>query len=128
MDAPATTTAAGAKAELRGANIIAAVKASGVKFVLSVPDIVTSAGLLRPILSEVNMVNAPVIARDRGITISESRQSQHGAYETYVRLTVKTDTMERSVAGTVFSDGRCVVRGTDDPARARDLYSKYVGS
>ena len=36
----------------------------------------------------------------------EARQSQHGAYETYVRLTVKTDAMERSVAGTVFSDGR----------------------
>jgi len=64
------------------------------------------AGLLRPILSEVNMVNAPVIARDRGINVMEARQSQHGAYETYVRLTVKTDAMERSVAGTVFSDGR----------------------
>jgi D-3-phosphoglycerate dehydrogenase len=64
------------------------------------------AGLLRPILSEVNMVNAPVIARERGITVTEPRQSQHGAYETYVRLTVKTDDLERSVAGTVFSDGR----------------------
>jgi D-3-phosphoglycerate dehydrogenase len=64
------------------------------------------AGLLRPILSEVNMVNAPVIARERGISVTESRQSQRGAYETYVRLTVKTDAMERSVAGTVFSDGR----------------------
>ncbi len=28
---------------------------------------------------------------------------------------------------TLFSDGRCVVRGTDDPARARGLYQKYVG-
>src|SRR5262249_60880616 len=45
-------------------------------------------------------------ARDRGITVTESRQSQHGAYETYMRLTVKTDEMERSLAGTVFSDGR----------------------
>ena len=64
------------------------------------------AGLLRPILSEVNMVNAPLVARERGISVTESRQSQHGAYETYIRLIVKTDTMERSVAGTVFSDGR----------------------
>ena len=29
-----------------------------------------------------------------------------GAYETYVRLTVITDKQERSVAGTVFSDGK----------------------
>ncbi len=28
---------------------------------------------------------------------------------------------------TVFSDGRCVVRGTDDPARARSCYDRYVG-
>jgi molybdopterin-synthase adenylyltransferase len=28
---------------------------------------------------------------------------------------------------TVFSDGRCVVRGTGDPARARALYERYIG-
>ena len=28
---------------------------------------------------------------------------------------------------TLFSDGRCVVRGTEDPVRAKDLYAKYVG-
>ena len=46
------------------------------------------AGLLRPILSEVNMVNAPVVARERGIAVDEVRQTQRGAYETYIRLTV----------------------------------------
>ncbi len=64
------------------------------------------AGLLRPILSEVNMVNAPVVARERGMAVDEVRQSKRGAYETYIRLTVKTERQERSVAGTVFSDGR----------------------
>src|SRR5262245_31765658 len=34
--------------ELKGSSIIAAIKASGVEFILSVPDIVTSGGLLRP--------------------------------------------------------------------------------
>jgi len=29
---------------------------------------------------------------------------------------------------TVFRDGRAVVRGTEDPARARSLYDRYVGS
>jgi D-3-phosphoglycerate dehydrogenase len=64
------------------------------------------AGLLRPMLSEINMVNAPIVARDRGLAVDEVRQSQRGAYETYIRLTVKTEKQERSVAGTVFSDGR----------------------
>ncbi len=64
------------------------------------------AGLLRPMLTEVNMVNAPIVARERGIAVDEVRQSQRGAYGTYVRLTVKTQRQERSVAGTVFSDGR----------------------
>jgi D-3-phosphoglycerate dehydrogenase / 2-oxoglutarate reductase len=64
------------------------------------------AGLLRPILTEVNMVNAPLVARERGMAVDEVRQSQRGIYETYVRLTVKTERQERSVAGTVFSDGK----------------------
>jgi D-3-phosphoglycerate dehydrogenase len=64
------------------------------------------AGLLRPMLTEVNMVNAPVVARERGMEVNETRQTQRGAYETYIRLTVRTETQQRSVAGTVFSDGR----------------------
>ena len=64
------------------------------------------AGLLRPLLHEVNMVSAPILARERGIKVEESRRAQTGAYETYIRLTVVTDRQERSVAGTVFSDGR----------------------
>src|SRR5260221_3677544 len=41
--------AEGDTGELKGSSIIAAIKASGIKFILSVPDIVTSGGLLRPI-------------------------------------------------------------------------------
>ena len=64
------------------------------------------AGLLRPMLNEVNMVNAPIVARERGMAVDEVRQTQRGAYETYIRLTVKTERQERAVAGTVFSDGK----------------------
>ncbi|HSG95174.1 MAG TPA: ACT domain-containing protein, partial [Afifellaceae bacterium] len=64
------------------------------------------AGLLRPLLQTVNMVSAPARARERGIKVEEVRREQSGAYETYVRLTVFTDKQERSVAGTVFSDGK----------------------
>lgn len=63
-------------------------------------------GVLQPILGTVNMVSAPVVARERGIKVDEVRQSRRGAYETYIRLTVKTAGFERSVAGTVFSDGK----------------------
>ena len=64
------------------------------------------AGLLKPALSEVNMVNAPVVAKERGIKVSETRRDQQGAYEGYIKITVKTPEQTRSVAGTVFSDGR----------------------
>ncbi len=63
------------------------------------------AGLLRPLVSEVNMVNAPVVAKERGIRISEVTCDAHGVFESYVRLTVTTERQERGVAGTVFSDG-----------------------
>jgi D-3-phosphoglycerate dehydrogenase len=63
-------------------------------------------GLLKPALSEVNMVNAPLVAKERGIHVSEVRRDQQGAYEGYIKLAVTTPGMERSVAGTVFSDGR----------------------
>jgi D-3-phosphoglycerate dehydrogenase len=64
------------------------------------------AGVLKPMLGDINMVSAPVVARERGINVDEVRQTQRGAYETYIRLTIRTGKMERSVAGTVFSDGK----------------------
>ncbi len=64
------------------------------------------AGLLRPLLSEVNMVSAPAVAAERGIAIDDVRQTQRGVFDSYIRLTVRTETQERSVAGTVFSDGK----------------------
>jgi D-3-phosphoglycerate dehydrogenase len=63
-------------------------------------------GVLRPLLQDINMVSAPVIAKERGIQVEEVRRGQEGAYETYVRVTVKTDKRSRAVAGTVFSDGK----------------------
>ncbi|SHO63539.1 D-3-phosphoglycerate dehydrogenase [Pseudoxanthobacter soli DSM 19599] len=64
------------------------------------------AGLFRPLLQDVNMVSAPVIARERGIVVDEVRREQQGTHESLVKLTVVTDRQERSVAGTVFSDGK----------------------
>jgi D-3-phosphoglycerate dehydrogenase len=64
------------------------------------------AGVLRPLLSDVNMVSAALSAKERGIMMEEVTRTQDGAFESYIRLTVKTGAYERSVAGTVFSDGR----------------------
>ena len=64
------------------------------------------AGVMQPITGTVNMVSAPVLAKERGIKVDEVRQTARGAYGTYIRLTVKTPDMERSIAGTVFSDGK----------------------
>jgi D-3-phosphoglycerate dehydrogenase len=65
------------------------------------------AGLLKPALSDVNMVNAPVVAKERGIKVSETRRDRQGIYDGYIKITVTlADGTTRRVAGTVFSDGR----------------------
>ncbi len=63
-------------------------------------------GVLRPLLAEINMVSGPQVAKDRGITISETTRDQQGVFESYIRLTLVTERQERSVAGTIFSDGK----------------------
>ncbi len=64
------------------------------------------AGLMKATNPDVNMVSAPVIARERGINISTTTQEKSGVFDAYIKLTVVTDTRERSIAGTVFSDGK----------------------
>ncbi len=64
------------------------------------------AGILKEQLGSINMVSAPVVAKERGIKVDEVKQTKRGAYETYIRITIKTDKYERAVAGTVFGDGK----------------------
>ncbi len=66
----------------------------------------TLAGLLKPTLSDVNMVNAPIVAKERGVKVSETRRPRQGIYEGYIKITVSLGGSTRRVAGTVFSDGR----------------------
>ncbi|HEM47098.1 MAG TPA: phosphoglycerate dehydrogenase, partial [Alphaproteobacteria bacterium] len=63
-------------------------------------------GLLRPLLDSVNMVSAPVIARERDIRCTEIKREEPSDYETLIRLTVETERMKRSVAGTLFGGSR----------------------
>ena len=64
------------------------------------------AGLLEPVVESVNMVNAPVVAQDRDISVSDVRHDRPGDYQTLMRVTVTTENRKRDVAGTLFANGR----------------------
>jgi len=64
------------------------------------------AGLLRPMLQDVNVVSAPVVAKERGIVVEETTREMAGDYESLITVTVTTERQSRHVSGTVFADGR----------------------
>ena len=64
------------------------------------------AGLLRPLLSDVNVVSAPTVAKERGIVIDEVTRAADGDYESLITMAVTTERQDRSVSGTVFHDGK----------------------
>jgi D-3-phosphoglycerate dehydrogenase len=67
------------------------------------------AGVLRPMLAEINMVSAPAVARERGVTVSESRQDHSPIYENLMRITVQTEMGRRAFAGTVVAGAPRIV-------------------
>ena len=69
-------------------------------------------GLLEPILNEtVNYINAPVIARERGIKVVEVKSTETKDFNNMIALTVKTSKELSKTAGAVF--------GKDDPRIVR---------
>ncbi|TNE34168.1 MAG: phosphoglycerate dehydrogenase [Alphaproteobacteria bacterium] len=79
----------GAAAELAGKPIEAAVLS----------------GLMKCYSDTVNMVNAPFLAKERGLDVRSIRHEREGAYNTLIRVTVGTNAGDRSVAGTLFGTG-----------------------
>jgi D-3-phosphoglycerate dehydrogenase len=67
------------------------------------------AGVLRPMLAEINMVSAPAVSKERGITVSESRQETSPVYDSLMRITVATDMGRRAFAGTVIAGAPRIV-------------------
>lgn len=59
-------------------------------------------GLLSPQMETVNMVNAPVIAREREIHVTEAKHERASDYQSLIRLTVETENSKRTVCGTLF--------------------------
>ena len=79
------------------------------------------AGLLRPMLSEVNMVSAPAVAKERGITVSESRQDSSPVFDSLMRITVTTDLGKRAFAGALIGGAPRVVE-----VKGMDLDSPFL--
>ena len=61
-------------------------------------------GLLSPTMDSVNMVNAPHVAKERNIEVTESLTEAIADYQSLVRLTVTSEGGEQSVSGTLYAD------------------------
>jgi D-3-phosphoglycerate dehydrogenase len=60
------------------------------------------AGIMRPMLSEVNVVSAPAIAKARGITVTEARQELSPTYDSLMRIALTFGGQQLNLAGTVI--------------------------
>jgi len=79
-------------------------------------------GLLSQQTETVNMVNAPTIARTRGIALSEVTREAASAYQTLIRLTVETQAQSRTICGTLFNGDQpriVEIKGVPMDARLR---------
>jgi D-3-phosphoglycerate dehydrogenase len=64
------------------------------------------AGIMQATNPDVNMVSAPLIAKERGIKLSKTTQDATGVFDGYIKLDIQTVEKHRTIAGTVFSDGK----------------------
>ena len=70
-------------------------------------------GLLSPLMEGVNMVNAPVVAKDRNIDVSEIRHERTAHYKTLMKITVEFDGGKFTISGTLFGDKPRIVSLND---------------
>jgi D-3-phosphoglycerate dehydrogenase / 2-oxoglutarate reductase len=61
------------------------------------------AGLLRPLLQDVNVVSAPALLKERGVPLTESTRDLSPIYDSLIRIKVKTGGKWRTLAGTVVA-------------------------
>ncbi len=60
-------------------------------------------GLLEPILNEnINYINAPIVAKERGIKVIESKSSEVKDFTSMISVTIKTREEVSVIAGTIF--------------------------
>ncbi|HEX6012656.1 MAG TPA: phosphoglycerate dehydrogenase, partial [Geminicoccaceae bacterium] len=81
---------------------------------------VVLAGLLRPQLASVNMVNAPALAKQRNINVRVVTCEAIEGYQTLLTVEVATERGRRAVSGTLFQDAEprlVAIRGIPMEAR-----------
>src|SRR5690606_22262384 len=61
------------------------------------------AGLLRPLLQDVNVVSAPALLKERGAPLTESTRDESPTYDSLIRVRVKTGGGWRTLAGTLVA-------------------------
>ncbi|MBH5322050.1 phosphoglycerate dehydrogenase [Aurantiacibacter sediminis] len=64
------------------------------------------AGMMRSWSDSINMVNAPILAKERGLDVREVRHAKEGDYHTLVRIIATTPERRREVAGSLFGDSQ----------------------
>jgi D-3-phosphoglycerate dehydrogenase len=62
------------------------------------------AGFMRVHSDTVNMVNAPFLAKERGLDVREIRHDRETDYHTLLRVSAKTSAGDRPVVGTLFAN------------------------
>lgn len=83
-------------------------------------------GLLKPMLSEtINLVNAPVIAQERGIKIVESKSSEETSFTNLVTVRVTTDKKTMKITGSLISQTEPRLVKIDD-FMIDATFSKYM--
>ncbi|HZL59987.1 MAG TPA: phosphoglycerate dehydrogenase, partial [Stellaceae bacterium] len=60
--------------------------------------------LLGPQLEAVNMVNVPLVCKERGIAVAETRRTEASDFQTLIRVTATGNGGPRSITGTLFAD------------------------
>lgn len=73
-------------------------------------------GILKSQLDSVNMVNAPAIAKERGIALTESRRDETSDYQTIIRVRITAEGGEHVVEGTLVGSGKPRITQVDGVA------------
>ncbi|MBU0573002.1 MAG: phosphoglycerate dehydrogenase, partial [Candidatus Margulisbacteria bacterium] len=92
---------------VKGAVSKVEVEYSGAVADLNVSPLTTAVlkGLLTPVLDvKVNFVNAPLVAKDRGIEVVEAKSKSAKSFTSLIEVKVKTEKESTTVGGTVFGE------------------------
>ncbi|MCE9507668.1 MAG: phosphoglycerate dehydrogenase [Alphaproteobacteria bacterium] len=85
------------------------------------------AGFLKPSMEGVNIVSAPVKAKEMGIGISETKREKSATYHTQICVTVVTEKGQSTVAGTIFGESPRIIDIDGVPTEtALGKYMLYV--